>query len=99
MHRHEHVVAAGDDGSLVVHDTVGKQVTDDRNGVTGEGQLPTHRQGHGTTKEEEEYCRPHELHGDHLVIGVPDVMHDPGLSVTMMTFAVGLHGRYAVVGN
>ena len=75
---------------------------DDWYRMTGEGKLPAHRDRHGSTQDKEQGGRPEELKSDHLVIGVPKVMHDPVLPVpvvTMMIFAVDLHGRPALVGK
>ena len=101
MHGYQHVVAAGNNSPLVVHHTVGKQVTDHWDGVTGEGQLPAHGQGHCSAEKQKKAGRTEELHRDHFVIGVPEIMYDPWLSVAM-AFVIPravLHGEVGVVGD
>ena len=85
-----------------VDHAVWQQVSDYGNRMSGKSQLPAHRQCHRTTEEEEERRGPQELEGDHLVIGIPKIMHDAGLAVSviiMMTSTVDLHGSDAVVGE
>ena len=72
-------------------------MSEDGDRMTRETQLPAHRHGHGPADEQEKDSRDEELHRDHLVVGVPDPVHDAGLAVAMVIAMVG--GGCVTVGG
>ena len=90
MHRHQHIVATGNDGAIHRHGRW-KESADERELRAGEAELPADSEREGTAEEEEGESCPEVLEADHFVIVGPDVfMEKADFVMVGMRVGVGL---------
>ena len=99
VHRDQHVVATRNQRSVIADNGGRKKVTENWNRMAGPGQLPAHGDSHRSSKHEIDNRGKQELHGDHLMIGVPEPVHDPLFPVAVTLVAMAIMRGIRSVGS